>query len=87
MPRPNEAAGCKGPINCVCHPREVQQKVIADPRIVQQRDRLGIIKALGEFGELDLKLDEAYKNELPLVFEDGRQKDGVRTRSWECFRS
>ena len=68
-------------------PTIAQQKDTAGPRIVQQRDLLGIIKTLGEFGELDLKLDEAYKNELPLVFEDGRQKDGVRTRSWECFHS
>jgi ketosteroid isomerase-like protein len=37
-----------------------QEKETAEPRIVQQRDLLGVPKAIGEFGELGLKLDEAY---------------------------
>ncbi len=37
-----------------------QQKDAADPRIVQQRDLLGLPKALDEFGELNRGLDEAY---------------------------
>jgi uncharacterized protein (TIGR02246 family) len=45
-----------------------QQKDTADARIVQQRDLLGDAKALGEFGELSLKLDEAYnKNDAAAV--------------------
>jgi uncharacterized protein (TIGR02246 family) len=45
-----------------------QQKDTADPQTVQQRDLLGDAKALGEFGELSLKLDEAYnKNDAAAV--------------------
>jgi hypothetical protein len=45
-----------------------QQKDTADAPIVQQRDLLGDAKALGEFGELSLKLDEAYnKNDASAV--------------------
>ena len=36
-----------------------QQKDTADPQTVQQRDLLGDAKALGEFGELSLRLDAA----------------------------
>ena len=41
-------------------PTFAQQKDTADPRIVQQRDLLGVAKALDEFGELNQALDEAY---------------------------
>ena len=41
-------------------PTFAQQKDTADARIAQQRDLLGDVKALAEFGELSLKLDEAY---------------------------
>jgi hypothetical protein len=36
-----------------------QQKDTVDPHTVQQRDLLGVAKAVDEFGELTLKLDEA----------------------------
>ena len=49
-------------------PTFAQQKDAADPRIAQQRDLLGDVKALAEFGELGLKLDEAYnKNDAAAV--------------------
>jgi uncharacterized protein (TIGR02246 family) len=45
-----------------------QEQSTFDPRIVQQRDLLGVPKALGEFDELGLKLDEAYnKNDAAAV--------------------
>jgi uncharacterized protein (TIGR02246 family) len=45
-----------------------QQKDTAGPRMAQQRDLLGDVKALAEFGELGLKLDEAYnKNDAAAV--------------------
>jgi uncharacterized protein (TIGR02246 family) len=37
-----------------------QQKDTADPRLVQQRDLLGVAEALDEFGQLHQALDEAY---------------------------
>ena len=37
-----------------------QQRDAADPRIVQQRDLLGVAEALDEFGEINRGLDEAY---------------------------
>lgn len=41
-------------------PTFAQQKDTADSRIVQQRDLLGDVKALEQFGALSQKLDEAY---------------------------
>jgi hypothetical protein len=49
-------------------PTYAQQKDPADPPIVQQRDLLGIAGAIGEFGDLHRKLDEAYdKNDAAAV--------------------
>jgi uncharacterized protein (TIGR02246 family) len=49
-------------------PTFAQQKDVANPPIVQQRDLLGVVKAIGEFGDLHRKLDEAYdKNDAPAV--------------------
>ena len=49
-------------------PTFAQQKDTADPRIVQQRDLLGVAKALDEFGEFHQALDEAYnKNDAAAV--------------------
>jgi hypothetical protein len=57
-------------------PAFAQQKDAAEPPIVQQRDLLGVAKAIGEFGDLHRKLDEAYdKNDAAgvaaLFTEDG----------------
>ncbi len=43
-------------------PALAQEKNTADPRIVQQRDLLGDAKAVGEFGTLSVKEDEAFNN-------------------------
>ena len=49
-------------------PTFAQQKDAADPPIVQQRDLLGNVKAIDEFGDLHRKLDEAYdKNDAAAV--------------------
>ena len=49
-------------------PVVAQQKDAVDRQTVHQRDLLGVAKALGEFGELGLKLDEAYnKNDASAV--------------------
>jgi uncharacterized protein (TIGR02246 family) len=45
-----------------------QQKDTADPRMVQQRDLLGVAKAIDDFGALSLKLDEAFnKNDASAI--------------------
>ena len=43
-------------------PTFAQQKDTVDPRIIQQRDLLGIPDALAVFGELSGKLDDANNN-------------------------
>ena len=49
-------------------PTLLEQKDPADPRVVQQRDLLGVPKAVDEFGELHQALDEAYnKNDAAAV--------------------
>jgi uncharacterized protein (TIGR02246 family) len=49
-------------------PINAQQKDTADPKMVQQRDLLGVVSALDEFGALSQKLDEAYnKNDAAAV--------------------
>jgi hypothetical protein len=49
-------------------PNFAQQKDAAEPSIVQQRDLLGVVKAIDEFGDLHRKLDEAYdKNDAAAV--------------------
>ena len=62
-------------------PAFAQQKDTANSRIVQQRDLLGVAKALDEFGELYQKLDEAYnKNDAgrsSRAFHGGRTFGGT----------
>jgi uncharacterized protein (TIGR02246 family) len=49
-------------------PTFAQQKDTADPRTAQQRDLLGVAKAIDDSGELHRKLDEAYnKNDAAAV--------------------
>ena len=55
-----------------------QQKDPADPRIVQQRDLLGVAKALDEFGEINQGLDEAYNRKMPPQW----PRFSRRTRFW-----
>jgi uncharacterized protein (TIGR02246 family) len=51
-----------GSVICFALPVFAQKKNTADSKIVQQRDLLGNPKALGEFGVLGMKVDEAFKN-------------------------
>jgi uncharacterized protein (TIGR02246 family) len=45
-----------------------QQKDTADSKIVQQRDLLGVPKAIDDFGALNLKLDDAFnKNDASAI--------------------
>ena len=46
-------------------PTFAQQKNTTDQRIVQQRDLLGVAKALDEFDEINQGLDEAYNRNDP----------------------
>ena len=48
-----------GLVICFAVPAFAQQKNTADSKIVQQRDLLGVAKAIDDFGALSLKLDEA----------------------------
>jgi hypothetical protein len=43
-------------------PAHAQNKDTVDPKIAQQRNLLGDPNALGEFGALGIKVDEAFKN-------------------------
>jgi uncharacterized protein (TIGR02246 family) len=84
---------------CFALPTSGQQKY-ADPPIVQQRDLLGNAKAIGEFGDLHRKLDEAYdKNDAAAVAalftEDGlfvgpggmfSGRQNIETRHAETFQ-
>jgi uncharacterized protein (TIGR02246 family) len=57
-----------GLVICFAVPAFAQQKNTADSKIVQQRDLLGIAKAIDDFGALSLKLDEAFnKNDASAI--------------------
>jgi hypothetical protein len=50
-----------GSVICLAVPSLAQQKNTTESKIVQQRDLLGVPKAVGDFGALSLKLEEAFK--------------------------
>ena len=53
---------------CFAVPAFAQKKNTADSKIVQQRDLLGVAKAIDDFGTLDLKLEEAFnKNDASAI--------------------
>ena len=57
-----------GLVICFAVPAFAQQKNTADSKIVQQRDLLGVAKAIDDFGALSLKLDEAFnKNDASAI--------------------
>ena len=57
-----------GLVICFAVPAFAQQKNTADSKIVQQRDLLGVAKAIDDFGTLDLKLEEAFhKNDASAI--------------------
>jgi uncharacterized protein (TIGR02246 family) len=68
--------GIAGSVVCFAVPAFAQQNNTADSKIVEQRDLLGVPKAIDDFGALTLKLEEAYKkndaSEIAALFtEDG----------------
>ena len=54
-----------------------QQKDTVEQRITHQRDLLGDANALGEFGELGLKLDDAYNRNDAAAVAELFTEDGV----------
>ena len=62
-----------------------QQKDAVDWQRVQQRDLLGVAKALGEFGELGLKLDEEYNKNDASAVAALFTEDGVLVAQDEMF--
>ena len=46
---------------CFAVPAFAQKKNTADSKIVQQRDLLGVAKAIDDFGAVSLRLEEAFK--------------------------
>ena len=66
-------------------PTYAQQKAPADPPIVQQRDLLGVAEAIGEFGDLHRKLDEAYDKNDATAVAALFTEDGLFVTSGEMF--
>ena len=62
-----------------------QQKDKANRGIVQQRDLTGIPEALGEFGELWRKEDEAYNNNNAAALAPLFTRDAVLLAPEACF--
>jgi len=58
-----------------------QEKNPAESKIIQQLDLLGVPKAIDEFGALDLKLEEAFKENdasaIAALFTRGRDFGGT----------
>jgi hypothetical protein len=57
-----------GSMICFAVPAFAQKTETADSKIVQQRDLLGVPKAIDDFGALSLKLEEAFsKNDASAI--------------------
>jgi uncharacterized protein (TIGR02246 family) len=57
-----------GSVICFAVPAFAQQMNTAGSKIVQQRDLLGVARAIDDFGALSLKLDEAFnKNDASAI--------------------
>jgi uncharacterized protein (TIGR02246 family) len=66
-------------------PTFAQQKDTANPQIVRQRDLLGDAKALGDFGALGMKADEAFNNNNAAAVAALFTEDGVLVASDGMF--
>jgi uncharacterized protein (TIGR02246 family) len=62
-----------------------QQKDPADPQIVQQRDLLGVAKAIDDFGALGLKVEEAFKKNDASAIAALFTEDGILVASDGMF--
>jgi uncharacterized protein (TIGR02246 family) len=66
-------------------PVVAQQKDIADRQTVQQRDLLGVAKAIDDFGALSLKLEEAFKKNDASAIAALFTEDGILVASDGMF--
>jgi hypothetical protein len=70
-----------GTVICFAVQAFAQQKSTADSQTVQQRDLLGVPKALDGIGALSLKLDEAFNTNdasaIAALFTVGRDSGGI----------
>ena len=74
-----------GSVVCLAVPALAQQKNTAESKIVQQRDLLGVPKAVGDFGALSLKLEEALNKNDASAIAALFTEDGVLVLSNEMF--
>jgi uncharacterized protein (TIGR02246 family) len=74
-----------GSVICFGVPAFAQQKNTADSKIVQQRDLLGVAKAIDDFGALSLKLDEAFNKNDASAIAALFTEDGILVASDEMF--
>jgi uncharacterized protein (TIGR02246 family) len=74
-----------GLVICFAVPAFAQQKNTADSKIVQQRDLLGIAKAIDDFGALSLKLDEAFSRNDASAIAALFTEDGILVASDGMF--
>jgi ketosteroid isomerase-like protein len=74
-----------GSVICFVVPAFSQQKNTADSKIVQQRDLLGVPKAIDDFGALSLKLEEAFKKNDASAIAALFTEDGILVASDGMF--
>jgi uncharacterized protein (TIGR02246 family) len=74
-----------GSVICFAMPAFAQRKNTADSKIVQQRDLIGVAKAIDDFGALSLKLDEAFKNNDASAIAALFTEDGILVASDGMF--
>jgi uncharacterized protein (TIGR02246 family) len=74
-----------GSMVCFAVPAFTQQKNTADSKIVQQRDLLGVPKAIDDFGALSLKLEEAFKENDASAIAALFTEDGILVASDGMF--
>jgi uncharacterized protein (TIGR02246 family) len=74
-----------GSVLCFAVPVFAQQKNTAESKIVQQRDLLGVPKAIDDFGSLSLKLEEAFKKNDASAIAALFTEDGILVASDGMF--
>ena len=74
-----------GSVICFAVPAFAQKKNTADSKIVQQRDLLGVPKAIDDFGALSLKLEEAFKKNDASAIAALFTEDGILVESDGMF--
>ena len=74
-----------GSVICFAVPALAQQKNAGDSKIVQQRDLLGVPKAIDDFGALGLKMDEAFNRNDASAIATLFTEDGILVTSDGMF--